>query len=576
SGIFATWGKSCLKAGCLQLAREKFQRCLDRNIYSENLETATCEESTSNSVLKSRTMSRLSLLSICDCKPAKNPILLDEIINILESNMQNIDKEIIERADQQKLSGSVSTLNQSFNLSAQPDVAICILNKLKNLKSISAGQYCQPEHIKETNLNTPVMDKIFFDECVYYLTRYGSHLSLMEFYLRHGYFEKVLNYVLETQLSADIFIEIYMKCLKDGVINTFQEHMSIIDSSLEVWKDYLRHLCRHLEKQNMLHSLYQLQQYMGDYIRAAMTCVRFYQENISNFSDLMNNMNFLTKAEEHLKHVIEQEQWIEVAAVRKLSSASRDSFEEKGIVNYSLVMKMNPKDINKHINTIWLQNEVTTFLARCEISDVKPTRILAELKPTEVTENPLKSADVKQKVPTLFGTTTEKIQLAVLVIICGRTVEEGYDLALRIIQEFKLKPLKIYCEAAKQLAKTDRYSGIAELVSCIKHSGTSDADITDTCDQMLQQAVGTLIKANVSETKVEDLIKLMSDKAMKISAYIEAKQLKTAYFLAVKYKRMSDIRRISREAELLNQPSIKALCQKVLQNCSHTASQSKE
>ena len=63
----------------------------------------------------------------------------------------------------------------------------------------------------------------------------------------------------------------------------------------------------------MLHSLYQLQQFMGDYIRAAMTCIRFYQENVTNFSDLSANVSFLQKAEEHLKYVLEQEQWVDVA-----------------------------------------------------------------------------------------------------------------------------------------------------------------------------------------------------------------------------------------------------------------------
>lgn len=52
---------------------------------------------------------------------------------------------------------------------------------------------------------------------------------------------------------------------------------------------------------------------MGDYIRAAMTCVRFYTENVNNFTDLVNNIHFLAKAEEHLRHGIEQEQWIELA-----------------------------------------------------------------------------------------------------------------------------------------------------------------------------------------------------------------------------------------------------------------------
>lgn len=57
--------------------------------------------------------------------------------------------------------------------------------------------------------------------------------------------------------------------------------------------------------------------------------------------------------------------------------------------------------------------------------------------------------------------------------------------------------------------------------------------------------------------------------SFQITAYIEAKQLKSAYFIAVKYKRMTDVRRIMREAELLNQPSIKALCQKFMQSHPH-------
>lgn len=86
-----------------------------------------------------------------------------------------------------------------------------------------------------------------------------------------------------------------------------------------------------------------------------------------------------------------------------------------------------------------------------------------------------------------------------------------------IIREFKLKPVKVYCEAGKQLAKAERYSGIGQLVSCIKSSGTSDIVVTDMCDEMLTLAVATFTKANVSGTKVEDLIKLISDRSTKVS-----------------------------------------------------------
>lgn len=57
---------------------------------------------------------------------------------------------------------------------------------------------------------------------------------------------------------------------------------------------------------------------MGDSIRAAMTCIRFYQENALSFQDLLNNVHFLHKAEEHLKHGVEQEQWVEVATGKNI------------------------------------------------------------------------------------------------------------------------------------------------------------------------------------------------------------------------------------------------------------------
>ncbi|CAH0552131.1 unnamed protein product [Brassicogethes aeneus] len=569
AGIFAAWGKSCLKAGCLSLAREKFQRCLEKSSYYDTLsDSATIcsehEESSSDTHLsRSRYLSRYSTNSnYSDGKPAKNPPLLNEIIQILESKTEKINVEVLDLCQSKNLSASMSSLNQgSVILSQSNDAAICILNKIKNFKEIVGGNYFPNSDKNRPQTNRPKIDPIFYDECIYYLSKYGTHISLLEFYVRNGDISTALEYINEARLSADIFNEIYVKCLKDGIVNILQEEMTKIDSTLDIWKDYLRQICRHLEKQNMLNSLYQLQQYMGDYIRAAMTCIRFYQENVDSFTDYSTKEHFLHKAEEHLKHVLEQDQWVEVASVR--TSTSKDSFEEKGLINPSLVMKINSKDIDNHINTIWRQIEIVKFLSDCENNEFKPVKLLASIF---YQEDDLKK---KVKLPTLFGTTSEKVCLAVLAIVSGKNVEDGFDIALRIIEELKLKPAKVYCEAGKQLAKSERYAGIAQLVSSIKKSGTNDNVITDMCDEMLTLAVATFTKANVTGTKVEDLIKLISDIATKISMYIEAKQLKTACYLAIKYKRMSDVRRILREAELFNQPSIKALCLRVLQKHSH-------
>ncbi|KAJ8925266.1 hypothetical protein NQ315_009094 [Exocentrus adspersus] len=575
TGVFAAWGKSCLKAGSLVLAREKFQKCFEKTGHYDSISDTNSSEfdMSQDSLDRTRTISKTSHLSaVPESKPPKNPPFLNEIIYILESKTISVSPEVIKQVQEQRFVGFSLSSSQNLTNVSQMDAPMCIINKLRNLQNIANGNYYQFVENNKLNIHhtPPSIDNMFYNECVYYLTRYGTHQSLLEFYIKHGDIAKALNYIIDNQLSAEIFIDIYIQCLKDGIINILQEHMLSIDPSLTLWKEYLQNICRHLEKHNMLHSLYQLQQFMGDFVRAAMTCIRFYQDNVKCFSDLLANASFLQKAEEYLRAVLVQDQWVEVASVGRQSTASGNSYEEKSLTNPSLVMKMTSQEINKCIDTIWRQKEVVTFLAGCEVSNVKPMDVLCGILQIEDTSSLLGGKHIK--IPTLFGTAQEKIQLAVLTIICGNNVDDGFNIALGIIQDFKLKPAKVYCEAGKQLAKSTQYSAIGQLVNCIKHSSSiKDDAITDMCDEMLTHAVATFTKANVTGAKVEDLIRLISDRGTKISAYIEAKQLKTAYFLAVKYKRMSDIRRILREADLLNQPSIKALCQKVLLSHSHSS-----
>lgn len=87
----------------------------------------------------------------------------------------------------------------------------------------------------------------------------------------------------------------------------------------------------------------------------------------------------------------------------------------------------------------------------------------------------------------------------------------------RIIDTFNLKPVNIYCESGKILAKFEKYNGISQLVGCIKRMGASSETLNNMCDEMLTTAVATLSKANCSGTKVEDLIKLISDRPTKVS-----------------------------------------------------------
>lgn len=83
--------------------------------------------------------------------------------------------------------------------------------------------------------------------------------------------------------------------------------------------------------------------------------------------------------------------------------------------------------------------------------------------------------------------------------------------------EFKLKPMKIYCMAGKQLAKSQRYASIAELVTCIRGSSADEKMVNEICDEMLSFAVRALTNANAPGAELEKLIKLISDKGEKVN-----------------------------------------------------------
>lgn len=67
-------------------------------------------------------------------------------------------------------------------------------------------------------------------------------------------------------------------------------------------------------------------------------------------------------------------------------SSSIDSFEEKSLNNSSLIMKMNPEEVNKHINTIRRQDEIVKFLTQREIVNPESIRVVLDAFLTESQE----------------------------------------------------------------------------------------------------------------------------------------------------------------------------------------------
>lgn len=417
-GVWAAWGKACLKVGHFDQAKEKFHHCLDKIVHEdfddwvllsypkelternkrEMLDTPTSasrrnkvadeEERASDSGYSKRN-------EYSKCRPLKDPPLLTDILQIL-------DNLSVHRSRAQHPSQST-----------QSDAAQEILQTLNSLKAVSQNQF-NMKHLVAGN------QTVYYQESLYYLLTYGSYGSILEFFLRHKEFDKCLAYILENDLDRDLFLNgVYLCCLKNGDAEKLHDAMRAKDPSLLVWRKYLLFICHFMERKQYWHILYQIQLFMKDCIRASMTCIRFYTNEASTYGDLHNKMHLLEDAQKHL----ESELQIESLSKRRRSTNSVHNGNQS-----VLAMEMDPLEIDRHINTICRQTEIAKFLANCEREDRAVVEFLNFFPDID------KDNSQTPQLPTLFGNQQQKVHLAVLAILCGRDIEEGFGIAFRIMQ----------------------------------------------------------------------------------------------------------------------------------------------
>lgn len=321
-------------------------------------------------------------------RPSKSPPLLIEIINILRMHSYPQKEEVMIRVNKIKDSNTSLSSNTKLGKENLPlhEPALNILHTLNNLKQITRGSYSD---ILETNMRFSsnvsddflcrniITDSRYFEESMYYLTTYGSHTDILEFLVKHKQIMSSLKYILLQNVEPDIFIQtLFIPYMKNGNVGIIINLMMEIDDTLITWSNYIKHTCRYLEIKKLLNSLYHLQILLKDPIRASMTCVKFYSMNCKTFTELRNNRIHLLNAQKHLQSELELSNWEEIKVVDMTASKIDDANKNQ---EKSLLMKMDLKTINSHINTIFRQLEVTKFLSDCEISGRETIHLLPKV-----------------------------------------------------------------------------------------------------------------------------------------------------------------------------------------------------
>ncbi|XP_050809350.1 zinc finger FYVE domain-containing protein 26 isoform X7 [Gopherus flavomarginatus] len=458
-GAWHAWGMACLKAGNLSSAREKFSRCLKPPFDLNQLNHGSR--------------------------------LVQDVIQYLESTVK-----------------PVVLVQDDDYFATLRDLEATLRTRSLSLELMSEGK---------------IQHNSYYQECLFYLHTYGTNLAIISFYMRHDCMREALLHLLNKESPPEVFIEgIFVPSYKSGKLHMLENLLETIDPSLESWGIYLIAACKHLQKKNYYHILYELQQFMKDHVRAAMTCIRFFTHKAKSYTELGDKQKWLLKVKDHLKVYLQE--------------VSRSSGRKKAACTFR--KKMTATDVSRHINTVELQMEVTKFLHRCESSGTSPI--------------------TGSNLPTLFGNNHMKMDVAGKVMLEGKNIEEGFGIAFRVLQDFQLEAAAVYSKVAKALVKQRNYSEIRQLLKCVNESGVAakndgDIIILNCLDEF----------KDIPSEDLDNLIQDMDSDENKIQAYLKCNKLRSAYLVSVRQENtraVELVQHVRQLAENSREDVVQAIC----------------
>ncbi|XP_062351912.1 zinc finger FYVE domain-containing protein 26 isoform X3 [Cinclus cinclus] len=457
-GAWHAWGMACLKAGNLTSAREKFNRCLKPPMDLNQLNHGSR--------------------------------LVQDVVQYLESTVKPV---LITDDDY------FATLRE--------------LEATLRTRSLSLEMMCEGK----------IQHNSYYQECLFYLHSYGTNLAIISFYMRHDCMREALLHLLNKESPSEVFIEgIFIPSYESGKLHMLENLLETIDPGLESWGVYLIAACKYLQRKNYYHILYELQQFMKDHVRAAMTCIRFFTHGAKSYTELGGKQTWLLKIKDHLKVYLQE--------------VSRSAGRKK--MAFTFRKKMSATDVSRHINTVDLQMEVTKFLHQCESSGA-----------SQMTDSSL---------PTLFGNNNMKMDVACKVILEGKNIEEGFGIAFRVLQDFQLDATEVYSKVAKQLVKQQKYSEIQQLLKCVNESGVA---AKNDGDNIILNCLNEF--KNIPAEDLDNLIQDMDSDENKIQAYMMCSKLRSAYLVSVRQEKaraVQLVQRVRQLAESSGDDVVKAIC----------------
>lgn len=405
------------------------------------------------------------------------------------------------------------------------------------------------------------VESVVYKECTHYLRTYGTYGDHLKFLLKNGYWNKALKFVIDHRCSPDVFVEsILQPALQGGEMTRLIEQLLMHDSSLDQWMPHLTASCRYLLKNKRFHVLYNLQIFMKDFLRAAMTCINhFYQQGAQSYLDLASRLQFLFIAQEHMQAFLDPLKW---GAVRHptVSPITPPAGESPPRVQTTQQMGsqmcMSKEDITRNLRLIALQIEVTQFLEQC-LQGSKAGEAAA------VATQFVARSKASTLIPTLFGNQEQRKDVVKMILLSGGKLPAAFELVMRIFQELQLRAISVLKSVVCEHLKQRRMSEMLDLLRMTEQRQALD---DDAWDEIVSTALLEITEKRLeARDETEILIKMIRKEHNKLNALIMTGKLRSAYLMAAKTNRAQDISRIMAAAERMGQAAVRNICKKWLE-----------
>jgi len=259
-------------------------------------------------------------------------------------------------------------------------------------------------------------------------------------------------------------------------------------------------LCKYLNNRKAYTVLLDFQRFMQDFVRAGLTCIHLFHE----YSDFNSKITYLEMSKDNLHE-----------GLARIHQPIATAFKGDSLLNEG--------DITKYIKTVNLQLEVTKYLFS-QVKNINPG-----------TTN-----------SSLFANVAQKAEIAEQILVLY-----SFDLAVRVITDFRLPAAQIYLNAISKISRKKQPNKALDMLKSIKGTVT-DAEF----DEVVLASIAIFARENADIKSAEKFLPKIVMEENQINGNILCTKLKAAYLTAIKFNMVTKVKEIRDEAAKTDQKAL--------------------